>query len=141
MPSNPVASKIISQINNDSTSKTLFTGLFNNTNNGAQVYSQTKLIGIQQVSSEVPKGFTLSQNYPNPFNPVTNIEFSVPEPSFVKLAVYDMLGTEVETIISKNLTAGSYKADWNASKYTSGVYFYRLITADFTETRKMILVK
>jgi hypothetical protein len=140
LPQNPVASKIIGDLSDINTVK-LKLGLFNNQNNGAQIYTQSFPIGIQQISSEVPGSFMLSQNYPNPFNPNTYIEFAVPKSSFIKLIVYDMLGREVETLVSKELSAGTYKADWNASKYTSGVYFYKLFTEGYTETKKMILVK
>jgi photosystem II stability/assembly factor-like uncharacterized protein len=98
-------------------------------------------IGIQQISNEVPKDFSLSQNYPNPFNPVTNIKFSITLSSFVNLTVYDASGREVETLVNGSLKAGTYNADWNAGKYTSGVYFYRITTGDFISTKKMILVK
>ncbi len=119
----------------------IYAGLFLNTNNGAQLYKYSSVIGINEISNNTPAGFELSQNYPNPFNPTTNIEFAIPKSSFVKLIVYDMLGREVETLVSKDLKAGTYKADWNASKYTSGVYFYKLITENFTETKKAILTK
>jgi hypothetical protein len=98
-------------------------------------------IAVTEISSETPTGFSLGQNYPNPFNPKTNIEFALFKPAFVKLAIYDMLGREVETIVNNQLTAGTYKVDWNAAKYSSGVYFYKLITDDFTDTKKMMLVK
>lgn len=98
-------------------------------------------IGIQNISSEIPNGYSLSQNYPNPFNPTTNIRFALPKAGLVKLAVYDILGREVETLVSENLNAGTYKVNWEASKYSSGVYFYKLAAANFTETKKMILIK
>lgn len=102
-------------------------------------YSQP--IGIIQISTEVPSGFSLNQNYPNPFNPVTNIEFSIPGSSIVKLAVYDMTGRELEVLVSRDLSAGRYKAEWNAANYSSGVYFYKLSAGSFDQTKKMILVK
>ncbi|MCC6866802.1 MAG: T9SS type A sorting domain-containing protein [Ignavibacteria bacterium] len=98
-------------------------------------------LGINNVSTEIPKAFSLSQNYPNPFNPVTNIKFSVSKNSFVKLTIFDINGREVETIVNQNMHAGTYNADWNASGFSSGVYFYKLITDDFVETKKMILIK
>jgi len=98
-------------------------------------------IGITNVSTEIPKEFSLSQNYPNPFNPVTNIEFAIPKPSMVKLVIYDIQGRIVETIVNGEFSAGTYKSDWNASNYSSGVYFYKLETEGFTETKKMLLVK
>jgi hypothetical protein len=100
-----------------------------------------ELIGIQVISNEVPEGFSLSQNYPNPFNPVTNIEFSIPKSSYVKLVIYDITGREVETLVKQNLTAGTYKVDWDASKYPSGIYFYKINANGFTAVKKMILVK
>ena len=98
-------------------------------------------IGIQNINSEIPGKFSLSQNFPNPFNPVTNIEFSVPKRGLVKLVVFDMLGREVETLLNKLTEAGTYRADWNASKYPSGVYFYKLQTEGFIETKRMVLIK
>lgn len=98
-------------------------------------------IGIQQISTTVPNDFSLSQNYPNPFNPVTNIEFSVPKSAFIKLTVYDISGREVETLVSQNMIAGTYKADWDASKYSSGVYFYTITSGSYHHTKKMILIK
>lgn len=110
---------------------------------GASVYrrSLNELVGIQQTSSGVPESFLLSQNYPNPFNPVTNIEFSVPKSSNVKLAVYDMTGRELEVLVNQNLSVGTYKADWDASKYSSGIYFYTISAENFYETKRMVLVK
>lgn len=101
----------------------------------------TGLIGVQNISSEIPREFYISQNYPNPFNPVTNIEFALSKSSYVKLIIYDVLGREVEKLVDKKLNAGIYKADWNASGFQSGVYFYKLQTEAFSETKKMILVK
>jgi len=102
-------------------------------------YSQP--IGISPISGEMPTEFSLSQNYPNPFNPVTNIEFSVPKSSFVKLTVFDVTGRELETLVSQTMSPGTYKADWDASKYSSGVFFYTLTTDGFTQTKKMMLIK
>lgn len=101
----------------------------------------THPIGIQNISSEVPNGYRLSQNYPNPFNPVTNIEFSLPSKGQVKLTVFDITGREVEILVNTVLSAGSYKYDFDAKDLTSGVYFYRLVTDGFVETKKMMLVK
>jgi hypothetical protein len=98
-------------------------------------------IGIQLVSSGIPRTFALSQNYPNPFNPVTNIKFELPYDSFTELTVYDAIGREVQVLIKESLTAGLYNFNWNAANYPSGVYFYRLETEKFIETRKMVLVK
>jgi hypothetical protein len=96
---------------------------------------------VTLISSEIPQQFLLSQNYPNPFNPTTNIKFATPKSGFVKLTIFDMLGREVETLVNENLNAGTYKADWNAASYSSGVYFYKIQTGEFSEIKKMILVK
>ncbi len=98
-------------------------------------------IGIQQISTTVPDKFYLEQNYPNPFNPNTVISFQLPAAGFVKLKVFDLLGREVANLVNENLSAGSYKYDFNASSLPSGIYFYKLETDNFSETRKMVLVK
>jgi len=98
-------------------------------------------IGIQPISTEVPKRFELKQNYPNPFNPVTNIEFSIVKGGFVNLVIFNALGQQVSTLVNQDLKAGSYKYDFNASGLPSGTYYYRLTSGEFTQTNKMILVK
>jgi hypothetical protein len=97
--------------------------------------------GVKNLSGEVPEGFSLNQNYPNPFNPSTKINFSLPRSTNVKLAVYDMSGREVEVLVNQNLQAGVYEADWHPVNLASGIYFYTLKTNDFTDTKKMILIK
>lgn len=105
-----------------------------------------ELIGIKQISELVPKSFSLYQNYPNPFNPSTKIRFSLPHPSQeeeqeVKLIFYDALGRELTTLINEQLQPGTYEAEFNGASYPSGVYFYKIISGNNTETKKMILVK
>jgi len=99
------------------------------------------MIGIQHISSQVPQSFFLHQNYPNPFNPVTKIKFDIPNQSIVKLIIYDLLGREVTTLVNKQLKPGSYEVDWDGTSYASGVYFYTLLTNDFVETKRMVLLK
>jgi hypothetical protein len=108
-------------------------------NGGISKY--TYPIGIKPISNEVPNSYALYQNYPNPFNPVTKIKFDIPKSAYTEIKIYDNLGREVSTLISNRLTAGKYEVDWNASNYPSGVYFYKLISDDYTQTRKMVLVK
>lgn len=96
---------------------------------------------ITPQNNQVPGGFSLSQNYPNPFNPSTKISFSLPKASFVKMAVYDVTGKEVETLVNENMNAGSFEVDFNASKLTSGIYFCRITAGEFTDVKKMMLVK
>ena len=98
-------------------------------------------IGIQQISTEIPKSFYLSQNYPNPFNPATKIRFALPRGSFTRIVVYDALGRETETLVNEQLGAGTYEVNWDAADMPSGVYFYRLSANDFFETKKLILIK
>jgi hypothetical protein len=98
-------------------------------------------IGITQINNEVPKTYELKQNYPNPFNPSTNIKFSLPKSSFVKIVVFDALGKEIQSLVNQNLKAGNYQTRWDAGNLTSGVYFYEISANEFSQTRKMILVK
>ncbi len=104
-------------------------------------FKRDNQIGIQQIGTEIPGSFALSQNYPNPFNPATIIRFSIPKNSFVSLKVYDLSGKEISNLINENLTAGNYEADFDGSGISSGVYFYRLQTDGFTDTKRMTLVK
>lgn len=99
------------------------------------------ITGISQNNNEIPNKFNLSQNYPNPFNPTTNIKFAIPSTGLVKLVVFDVLGREVETLVNEVKTAGNYVVDFNASSLSSGVYFYRIDAGEFTQTKKMLLVK
>jgi hypothetical protein len=114
------------------------------------VYGDTSmLVGIKQISEEIPRDYALCQNYPNPFNPATNIKFDLPKSGFVKLVIYDLLGKEIAHLVNLQLQAGIYNADWDASSYPSGVYYYQLIVGDpsaslgvfYTETKKMVLIK
>ena len=88
-----------------------------------------------------PQKFSISQNYPNPFNPVTNIGFRIAESGLVKLTIYDILGKEIAILVNEEMQPGSYFATWDASSYPSGVYFYKLQSGDFVESKKMILLK
>jgi hypothetical protein len=111
--------------------------------NGSGVWRRqlSELNGISQVSAQVPVHYSLQQNYPNPFNPNTKIRFALPKSAFAKLVVYDILGKEAATIVSQQLTAGTYEADWSAVSFPSGVYYYRITAGDYSETKKMVLVK
>jgi len=89
----------------------------------------------------IPSKFDLAQNYPNPFNPSTVIKYSIPVTGLVKLAVYDVTGREVATLVNEVKQAGNFLVEFNASNLSSGVYFYKLTSGDFTAIKKMILVK
>ena len=123
------------------------------------------VIGIKPNSNEIPDSYKLYQNYPNPFNPTTKIKFSIPAspvPSKgggqeVSLKIYDILGKEVESLLPAYgsqagipplrggqeglLTPGTYEVEWNALNFPSGIYFYKLIAGDFSQTKKLILLK
>lgn len=112
-------------------------GLIKTTDGGGPlIYS-----AINILSTEVPSEFSLFQNFPNPFNPVTNIKYEIKETSNVKIIVYDIQGKEIAVIVNQRQNAGTYLADWNAEGFASGVYFYRIETAGFTDTNKMVLIK
>ncbi len=98
-------------------------------------------IGIRPISTEVPGTYALKQNFPNPFNPSTKINFDIPKSSFVTLKVYDVTGRVVANLLNQNVAAGKFEYEWNANNMPSGVYFYTLRAGDFTQTRKMVLVK
>jgi len=83
----------------------------------------------------------LSQNYPNPFNPTTKINFAIPKQGFVTMKIYDVLGREVRTLVNEVKQAGNYTVDFNAAEFASGVYFYKLTSGDFSDIKRMILVK
>ncbi|MBL8008936.1 MAG: T9SS type A sorting domain-containing protein [Ignavibacteria bacterium] len=96
-------------------------------------------VGI--VNQNQPAEYSLGQNYPNPFNPSTKVSFSIVNSGFVNVSVYDISGRLVSSLVNQNLKSGSYEYEWNAKNQPSGVYFYRITTPGFTDTKKMILVK
>ncbi len=99
------------------------------------------LTDIHNSNTLTAENFGLSQNYPNPFNPTTKIKYSVPSNSFVTLKVYSITGNELETIVSRQQGRGVYEAQWDASKYSSGVYIYKISAGSFNESKMMLLVK
>jgi hypothetical protein len=90
---------------------------------------------------EMPTEFLLSQNYPNPFNPSTKIKYSIPQSSNVIIKVFDILGSEIETLVNEEKPTGTYEITWSAANLPSGVYFYRIQASSFVETKKMLLLK
>ncbi|MBL8015800.1 MAG: T9SS type A sorting domain-containing protein [Ignavibacteria bacterium] len=104
---------------------------------------------INSISSEIPKAFSLEQNYPNPFNPATKLKFSIPllrgvdgaAGRGVLLTIYDALGKEISTLINEEMIPGTYEVKWNAADFPSGVYFYELRAGNFSQTKRMILIK
>jgi hypothetical protein len=89
----------------------------------------------------IPITYNLYQNYPNPFNPVTTIEYSISERSKIELIVYDVLGREIEVLVDEEKDVGYYNTEFIAGNLASGIYLYKLKAGDFTETKKMILLK
>ncbi len=114
----------------------------NNSNlNNINFFLQPTFIKIISSTDNTPKSYKLNQNYPNPFNPVTNIRFDIPKSSFVKLIVYNVTGKQTGVLINEIKSAGSYEVDFNAGSLSSGIYFYRLETDEFIDTKKMIVIK
>jgi hypothetical protein len=89
----------------------------------------------------MPKVYSLSQNYPNPFNPSTTIKFSLGHSGFTTLKIFDLMGREIETLVSKYLSSGEHAFQWNAGNYPTSVYFYKLQAGKYTETKKLLLLK
>jgi len=98
-------------------------------------------VGISNYSSLVPDKFSLYQNYPNPFNPSTNIRFDIAKSTFASIVVYDILGKEVSQLVNQVLTPGSYQYSFNAGNFPSGIYYYKIQTDQFTDIKKMMLLK
>ncbi|MGD0591179.1 MAG: T9SS type A sorting domain-containing protein [Bacteroidota bacterium] len=97
--------------------------------------------GVAKNGDGIPKEYSLSQNYPNPFNPTTKIKFALPQRALTKLIIYDLLGREIQTLINKELEAGYGEINFDASNFQTGVYFYRIQSGNFIQTKKMILMK
>jgi photosystem II stability/assembly factor-like uncharacterized protein len=129
----------------------LFSVYFRDQNNGCTVgeggiiltTTDGGSVFVNQIGTEVPDKYSLSQNYPNPFNPTTKIKFSLPggAPVNVVLKVYDFTGREVAVLVSETLRSGNYEVMFDGSKLSSGTYFYKLKAGDFTETKKLVLLK
>jgi len=121
-------------LHSDSSKVESKTGLFD-------VKSNTNTTGISRFTTPVPSNYKLAQNYPNPFNPTTNIRYTLPTSQHVTLQVYNTLGQLVATLVNKDEAAGEYSVTFNADKLPSGLYIYRLKAENYTETKKMMLIK
>ena len=103
--------------------------------------SSEPIISVDDNDDIIPSEFSLKQNYPNPFNPSTKIKFDVPAESFITLKVYDLLGNEIAILVNEDKNAGVYEIDFNGYGLPSGIYFYKLTTGNFSETKKLVLMK
>ncbi len=99
------------------------------------------LTDVEDISGNMPTSYNLEQNYPNPFNPSTKISFSVPTAGLVNIDVFNAIGQKVTTLVNEQMNAGNYSVDFNAVNLTSGIYFYKMTSANYSATRKMILIK
>lgn len=104
-------------------------------------FTRFPVVGVETLGNEIPTNFNLTQNYPNPFNPTTNIEYSIAKPSKVSLMVYDAIGNQVKSLVNSSQNPGNYKVQFNGDELTSGIYFATLITNDYVQTIKMLLIK
>jgi len=96
---------------------------------------------VENNEISLPPSFQLEQNHPNPFNPAITIEFSLPTSGQVILTVYDILGRELERILNQHMDAGTHNLQWDASNVPTGIYFVKMVSGDFSQTRKMVLLK
>jgi hypothetical protein len=104
------------------------------------------IVSVDDESASTPDSYNLEQNYPNPFNPSTTISYSVVKPDNVSIKIYDVLGREVKTVVNEFKENGYYQVQWNGEnnfgyKVNSGIYFYRIESGLFVDTKKMILLK
>ncbi|GAB4127434.1 MAG: hypothetical protein Fur0015_01030 [Ignavibacteriales bacterium] len=99
------------------------------------------LTDVENQNNLIPEKFKLFQNYPNPFNPTTKIEFSIPSDNNVEIKVFNVLGMEVATLLNEKRQAGKHSVEFNASNLSSGVYFYKIISGNYSEIKKMILLR
>jgi hypothetical protein len=114
---------------------------WDNTGIGNYIFKNTGTNGINNIYSEIPGEFKLYQNYPNPFNPNTIIRFKINDFRFTTLKIYDLLGKEIATLVNKYLQAGEYEVTFDGSEFTSGVYFYKITSGIYSETKKMVMIK
>jgi hypothetical protein len=107
--------------------------------NASVFYEST--YGVRRISENIPDSYTLYQNYPNPFNPSTIIRFQIKDSRFIKLSVFNNLGMEVAVPVNEKLKTGEYEFEFNGGNLSSGIYFYKLQAGDFSEVKKMVLIK
>jgi len=109
---------------------------------GLAVYKEGGIVSIRENKKNIPPNeFLLSQNYPNPFNPITTFKYAVPQQSFVNISIYNLLGEKILTLINEEKQPGNYEVLFDGSNLSSGVYFYKIVSSNFIETKKLILMK
>jgi len=138
---------------NSITPNDLYNVFFTDAYNGTAVGEDGTIIntsfpGVTSIESEIenkidqlPSDYLLSQNYPNPFNPTTSLQYTIGSLQFVTLKVYDVLGREVAMLVNEEKQAGEYEVEFNAANLPSGIYFYQLKAGQYSETKKMVLLK
>jgi len=112
------------------------------TSSGVMILKRSTIVSVKgKKEQKVPMKYGLNQNYPNPFNPTTEISFSIPVAGNTNLEIYNVLGQKIATLVSKELNAGSYKYQFDASNLSSGIYFYKLVSNSYNNIKKMLLIK
>jgi len=105
-------------------------------------YTESSPTSVEdEIDNNIPTEYALYQNYPNPFNPLTKIGFQIPNFEFVSLKIYDLLGREVAVLANEEKQPGVYELHFDASNLSSGIYYYKLVSGNFIETKKMVLIK
>jgi hypothetical protein len=124
-----------------STASALIRGGSDNPGGTTMLTVSSEPLDVDDNGNMIPTEYSLNQNYPNPFNPSTTIQFSIPEQSFVKLEIFNTLGEKITTLVSEELSTGNYKYEWNAEGLISGIYFYKINSNNFSQTKKLVLLK
>ena len=120
---------------------TVFITTYTNNVKTVQQVNFSKLTVTNETTLELPDEFALKQNYPNPFNPSTKIDFSLPKETSVRIEIYNSIGHLVHTLTDKRMTAGYHTVSFDAKNLSSGIYFYKMITPEYQETKLMSLIK
>ncbi len=142
LPANASTGCIAIDMNSLRGGTVFYLGLFEGTINGAKIFKKEyNVTSVKSIDLNIPDEFSLEQNYPNPFNPATTIRFNITQAAFTSLEVYNLLGEKISTLVSKDLKAGVYEYEWNASNLSSGVYFYKLASGTLSVTKKLLLAK
>lgn len=143
LPLNPKVSALSGRVvqNRNDEHVELYAGLYENQSGGAKIFKRIFVVSVDELNSSIPDKFMLNQNYPNPFNPGTRISWQLPVGGNTVLKVFDVIGKEITTLVDEYKPAGSYEVEFNASGLSSGVYYYRVITGEYIQTRKMIILR